>query len=66
MEIKTVFGMCEICGKETNLLETGVQEKDSKEIKDFYICKGCFIELHSGNKTTYDKFTAVAKGKFNR
>ena len=65
MEIKTVFGICEICGKEADLLELGVQEKDSKEIKDVCICKGCYIEIHSGNKETNDKFIALATKKFN-
>ena len=65
MEIITVFGICEICGKEADLLELGVQEKDSKEIKDVCICKGCYIEIHSGNKETNDKFIALATKKFN-
>ena len=65
MEIKTVFGICEICGKEADLLGLGVQEKDSKEIKDVCVCKGCYIEIHSGNKETNDKFIALATKKFN-
>lgn len=65
MEIKTVFGVCEICGKEADLFEIGAQEKDSKEIKDVCICKGCFIEMYSGNKETNDKFIALATKKFN-
>lgn len=66
MEIKTVFGVCEICGKEADLFEIGAQEKDSKEIKDVYICKGCYIEIYSGNKETNDKFIALATKKFNK
>ena len=66
MEIKTVIGICEICGKEADLLELGVQEIDSKEIKDVCVCRACTIELHSGNKETHDKFIALATKKFNK
>ena len=62
MENKNV---CEICEKTDGIIKTGIKDKKSKELKEIYICKACFVELHSGNIPTHDKFMNKAKKLFN-